>query len=129
VTILLDTQVWLWWTMASTHLKKRAHDVISDGSNRIVFSAASAWEIAIKYHLGKLQLPMPPSTYIASRLRRQGFEVLNVEVAHAAAVANLPDHNRDPFDRLLVAQAQLEGMTLMTADRALARYSVARMQI
>jgi PIN domain nuclease of toxin-antitoxin system len=122
--LLLDTHIWLWWTGGLTALPKQAHDLIADKKNHILFSAASAWEIAIKYRLGKLTLPMPPGAYVSSRLASQHFEVLSINATHAAEVASLPDHHRDPFDRLLVAQAQIEGATLLTADRALKPYAV-----
>ncbi len=88
------------------------------------FSAVSAWEISIKYALGKLPLPVPPSTYIAARLARRGFDVLSVSIAYGTAVAELPRHHRGPFDRLLVAQAAVEGMTLVSSDPALLPYNV-----
>jgi prevent-host-death family protein len=87
-------------------------------------SAASAWEIAIKVGLGKLKLPEPPARYVPARLAEQGMDALPIDHGHALRVAELPDHHADPFDRLLVAQAQLERMTLMTADPQLLAYEV-----
>jgi PIN domain nuclease of toxin-antitoxin system len=87
-------------------------------------SAASAWEIAIKYALGKVRLPFEPHAYVTSRLRATGTRALDVRVEHATRVAHLPPHHRDPFDRLLVAQAQIERLPIMTADPAFSRYDV-----
>jgi PIN domain nuclease of toxin-antitoxin system len=101
-----------------------ARKLLLDPGNELFLSAASSWEIAIKYALGKLPLPEPPSTYVPSRLQSSGVIGLAIEHAHALHVERLPPHHRDPFDRLLVAQAQLEELPIMTADRALASYSV-----
>lgn len=98
--------------------------LLLDPSNELFLSAASSWEIAIKYALGKLPLPEPPSTYVPSRMQSSGVIGLAIEHAHALHVESLPPHHRDPFDRLLVAQAQLEAIPIMTADRVLASYSV-----
>jgi PIN domain nuclease of toxin-antitoxin system len=90
----------------------------------VYLSAASSWEIAIKVGLGKLKLPQPPARYVPSRLAEQGMTALPVEHAHALRVADLPPLHPDPFDRLLVAQAQIERMTLMTADSLILAYDV-----
>jgi PIN domain nuclease of toxin-antitoxin system len=90
----------------------------------VVFSAASAWEIAIKYSIGKLRLPLAPHLYVASRLRLSGSRALDVRVEHATRVAELPVHHRDPFDRLLIAQAQVERLSIMTSDPVFSRYDV-----
>ncbi len=88
-------------------------------------SAASSWEIAIKYEIGRLRLPEEPDRYVPSRIRMIGAQTLAVEHSHALAVAALPALHRDPFDRLLVAQAQLEALTILTADDAVVQYPVA----
>lgn len=93
-------------------------------ANHLVLSAASTWEIAIKYRLGKLPLPEPPDVFILPRLTRDGIEPLPIGHHHACAVTRLPLHHTDPFDRLLVAVAQLEGLTLVSADRQLLAYDV-----
>ena len=85
-------------------------------------SAASAWEIAIKYAVGSLPLPEPPADYVPERMRLNQVKPLPITPAHALAVATLPPHHRDPFDRILVAQARIEGLTLVTADRTLELY-------
>ena len=98
---------------------------MSDARNHLLLSAASSWEIAIKYNLGKLPLPCPPDEFILPRLVRDGIIPLPVEHRHAVLVGSLPNHHRDPFDRLLIAQAQSEDLTIFTADDKLDKYEVA----
>jgi PIN domain nuclease of toxin-antitoxin system len=105
-------------------LKPEVLSLLESSSNDLVLSAASSWEISIKYALGKLPLPEPPSRYIPSRMASSGSSGLAVEHAHAIRVAELPPHHRDPFDRLLVAQAQIEKLVLLTADRQFESYDV-----
>jgi len=124
VRLLLDTQVWLWLQTTPRKLGPRALDVVSDPGNDLLLSAASSWEIAIKYALGKLDLPAPPSEYVPSRMQASGTDGLAITHAHALHVAGLPDHHRDPFDRLLVAQAQVESLPVLTADPQFGRYDV-----
>ncbi|MGA7382321.1 MAG: type II toxin-antitoxin system VapC family toxin [Terriglobales bacterium] len=121
---LLDTNVWLWSVFEPSRLSRKAHDVVADLSQEVFLSAASAWEIAIKSGSGKLRLPEPPATYVPRRMAEQGVRPLEVSHRHALAVSSLPPHHRDPFDRLLVAQANLEDMVLMSSDRIFDRYSV-----
>lgn len=121
--LLLDTQVWLWLQHAPERLGP-ALALAEDRANRLLFSAASSWEIAIKWRLGKLALPDPPEVYVPDRVATSGVVPLAVEHAHALAVASLPPHHGDPFDRLLVVQAVAENASLLTADRALALYAV-----
>jgi len=122
--VLLDTQVWLWMQTTPGKLGPRALDLVSDPETDLHLSAASSWEIAIKYSLGKLSLPVPPGEYVPSRMQTSGTEGLAVTHAHALQVASLPDHHRDPFDRLLVAQAQVESLPVLTADPQIGRYDV-----
>ncbi len=122
--ILLDTQCWLWLQTSPERISERVRDQLADQEHALFLSAASAWEIAIKYALGKLPLPRAPAQYVPSRMQRSGTASLPVSHEHALRVAALPPHHRDPFDRLLVAQAQLEGMWLLTADPQLAAYEV-----
>jgi len=124
VRILIDTQCWLWWFLSPERLSRAARDVIASARDPLYLSAASSWEIAIKMGLGKLKLPDRPAKYVPARLVEQGMNGLAVEHAHALRVAELPAHHADPFDRLLVAQAQLERMTLMTADPKIPVYDV-----
>src|SRR5215471_1187906 len=122
--ILLDTQCWLWMSLAPERFSGRGRRLVEDTSNTLYFSAASAWEIAIKHGLGKLRLPEPPATYVASRAAALGVVPLAIELAHALRVSVLPPFHRDPFDRLLVAQAQIDDLTLLTADPAIRQYAV-----
>jgi PIN domain nuclease of toxin-antitoxin system len=106
-------------------LRDESRAIIQEIRNSILFSAASAWEIAIKHRLGKLQLPEAPASYVPDRMRRSGTSPLPVDHAHTLRTAELPDHHRDPFDRLLVAQAQLLDLTIITADEQFSAYDVA----
>ena len=98
--------------------------LLDDPENELLFSAASSWEIAIKYALGRLPLPQQPSAYVPDRVTSSGAIPLSVEHAHALHVATLPPHHRDPFDRLLIAQAQILGLRILTADGAFEPYDV-----
>lgn len=122
---LVDTHVWLWMQSDPDRLHNESLAIIQEVSNSLLFSAASAWEIAIKHRLGKLRLPEAPALYVPDRMRRSGTSPLPVEPAHALRTAELPDHHRDPFDRLLVAQAQLLDLTIITADEQFSAYDVA----
>jgi PIN domain nuclease of toxin-antitoxin system len=124
VRLLLDTHAFLWWVTDDDRLSERAGEVIADGANDVYFSAASAWEIAIKAGLGRIRLPDEAWTFTPDQLERNAFQALPVHVAHAVAVITLPDVHRDPFDRMLVAQAITEGLTIVSADPELARYAV-----
>jgi PIN domain nuclease of toxin-antitoxin system len=121
--LLLDTHVFLWWDSALPELGEAARSAISDPSNNIFISAASVWEIAIKRRIGKLAFVGSPAANIGSN----GFLPLPISPAHAERAAELPMYHRDPFDRLLIAQAQLAGMTLVTADRRITAYPVAQL--
>lgn len=122
--ILLDTHIWLWLNGAVERLSSAARGILVDPGNELYLSVASSWEIGIKYSMGKLRLPEAPERYLPSRLTRNGARPLPIQQAHALRAASLPLLHRDPFDRMLVAQAQLEEMKLMSADPALAGYEV-----
>ena len=124
--LLLDTHVWLWMQAATARLRPETIELLADPDNEVLLSAASAWEIAIKYALGRLPLPVPPPEYVASRMERSGTTGLPVEHRHALHVATLPAHHRDPFDRLLISQAQLDRLTLVTVDAQMEPYDVER---
>ena len=121
---LVDTHCWLWLQASHEKFSPALLSLLGDPANDLLFSAASSWEIAIKYALGKLPLPEPPSTYVPSRMAASGTRGLAIEHAHVLHVAELPLHHRDPFDRLLIAQAHLEGLVFVTADRQLEPYDV-----
>ena len=114
--LLLDTHIMLWCLEDSPRLTARARDLVTDPSNDVLVSAASLWEVAIKHALGRLQLDLAT---LEPGLRKTGFEQLDITGSHALAVAHLPEHHRDPFDRLLAAQSIAEGLRLVTHDSAL----------
>jgi len=122
VRALLDTHVLLWWLVDDPRLTDRARRLISDPASDLYLSAASSWEISIKVALGRLRLSDPPRSLIPGVLREQSIQPLNITHAHALAVADLPPHHRDPFDRMLVAQAQLEKLVIVTRDPMFGRY-------
>jgi PIN domain nuclease of toxin-antitoxin system len=124
VRLLIDTHCWLWMQAEPDRFSSETRKALLDPGNELYLSAASSWEIAIKYALGKLPLPEAPTTYVPSRMQSSGVIGLAIEHAHALHVDSLPPHHRDPFDRLLVAQAQLEAMSILTADRVFALYPV-----
>lgn len=105
-------------------LSPESATILQDSGNELFLSAASSFEIAIKYALGKLLLPAHPRSTCLDQIARTGVAPLAIEHMHALAVAELPQHHRDPFDRLLIAQAQLERLTMVTVDRRLAAYDV-----
>jgi PIN domain nuclease of toxin-antitoxin system len=119
--ILLDTHTWLWWYTDDKRLGRAASALVKQ-TDEVWFSAASAWEIAIKRSIGKLVLRRELD--IANELERDGFTSLAISIAHAEEVRRLPSLHRDPFDRMLVAQARYEGLTILTADEHLSRYGV-----
>jgi PIN domain nuclease of toxin-antitoxin system len=121
---LLDTHVWLWMQTEPERFSEAMRSSLLDDANDLLFSAASSWEIAIKHALGKLPLPTSPSEYVRDRMRRSGTKPLAVKHAHALRVATLPPHHRDPFDRMLIVQAQYERLTLVTVDPVFSRYDV-----
>jgi PIN domain nuclease of toxin-antitoxin system len=122
--LLLDTQCWLWMTLSPDRFSPSARTIVEDTANTLYLSAASAWEIAIKHALGKLRLPDPPDVYVPDRMSRLNVQPLAVEHHHALRVATLPPHHRDPFDRLLVAQCELEDLPILSADPVLRAYDV-----
>jgi len=122
VRLLLDTQAFLWWVTDDGALSRRARRLIGDGKNEIFFSAASAWEIAIKARLGRVSLPEDLESYFLTQLEQNAFQVLPVQLQHALRVATLPDIHRDPFDRLLVAQALTEELAIVSKDRRISAY-------
>ena len=119
--LLLDTHALLWWLTDDPRLTDRAREAIADPASSVFVSAAVAWEIAIKQALGRLE---PPED-LSVRLARERFEELAITIVHALRAGELPPHHGDPFDRVLVAQAELEGLTLVTRDPRIAQYGVA----
>jgi len=124
VRILLDTQCWLWLISAPERFSDEARTLVERVENDLYFSAASAWEIAIKHGIGKLELPGPPADVVPDLMSRTAVLPLPIHHAHALRVEELPLHHRDPFDRLLVAQAQLETLPVLTSDPQFDVYDV-----
>jgi PIN domain nuclease of toxin-antitoxin system len=124
VRFLVDTHCWLWLQASPERLAPEVVSLLEDPANDLFLSAASSWEIAIKYALRKLPLPEPPSRYVPRRMTSSGSRGLPIEHTHSLRVAELPMHHRDPFDRLLVAQAQIEKLVLVTVDRQFEKYDV-----
>lgn len=123
--LLLDPQCWLWWFAQPERLSEDAVASIADEANELWFSVASIWEMGIKVALGKLPLPEPIDRYLSTRMVPLGTRSLEINASHALRAAALPLHHREPFDRMLIAQAQVENMTLVTADSTFSQYDVA----
>lgn len=121
---LLDTQSWLWLNAEPKRISAARREQLQRPDTKRFLSAASAWEIAIKFALGKLPLPEPPATYVPKRLRDTRTTVIAITERHALRVADLPPHHRDPFDRLIIAQAQIERLRIVTADPRFEPYDV-----
>ncbi|HEV7700086.1 MAG TPA: type II toxin-antitoxin system VapC family toxin [Pyrinomonadaceae bacterium] len=124
MSILLDTNVFLWGVGIGGRLSESATEILDDPDTPIFFSAACAWEIAIKWSQGRLDLPEHPAEVVRNAVTTGGLTQLAITMRDAAAVAKLPFHHKDPFDRLLVAQARNNGLRLMTADPVLEKYDV-----
>jgi PIN domain nuclease of toxin-antitoxin system len=118
VKLLLDTHLLLWWLSNSRHLPAQARQLIGDPNNTIFVSAVSLWEVWLKSSIGKLRVP----SGFAKKLAAEPFEDLPLRAEHTPAVAMLEWHHRDPFDRMLIAQARSENLLLLTADSALGAY-------
>lgn len=122
--LLLDTCAFLWWSQASARVPGQVRKLVADPANDVYVSAASAWEIAVKHGLGKLELPAPPDIFVPTRREWYDFRSLPVDEASALQLRRLPRLHADPFDRLLICQAIEHGMTLVTPDRLISRYPV-----
>lgn len=121
---LLDTHSFLWWITDSQHLSQTAQNIISDSNNELFWSAASSWEVAIKYNLGRLRLPEAPELFIPTELVKNRIESLHIVDEHSFRAGQLPIHHRDPFDRMLIAQAQIEEMKIISNDHQISLYDV-----
>jgi PIN domain nuclease of toxin-antitoxin system len=122
--LLLDTQVFLWFLSDEARIPEDARTAIESASNAVLVSAVSVWEIAIKASIGRLQISHADVVKLPRLIEATGFDDLPVDARHASAVVALPMHHRDPFDRLLVAQARVEDLTLVTTDPAIRAYDV-----
>jgi PIN domain nuclease of toxin-antitoxin system len=118
--LLLDTSIFLWWLDDDRRLGPTARAVIADPGNEVFVSSVTAWEISVKRASGKLEAAFD----VAAAINDGSFIPLPIDVAHAVAAGELPKHHKDPFDRMLIVQAQLEGLTLVTEDEEIGRYDV-----
>jgi len=121
---LLDTHILLWWITASQLLSQTARDIISEGNSELYWSTASSWEVAIKYKIGRLPLPEVPELFIPTELTKNRIDSLPIANDHSFRAGQLPIHHRDPFDRMLIAQAQIENMEIISSDRQISLYEV-----
>jgi PIN domain nuclease of toxin-antitoxin system len=124
VTLLLDTHVLLWALADDPRLSRKARTLLLDDAHTLLWSAASTWELAIKASLKRIHFNSPLAEYLPQKLESEGIGSLPITTHHAAAVESLPRHHHDPFDRLLVAQAVVEGVVLLSADKIMRRYDV-----
>jgi PIN domain nuclease of toxin-antitoxin system len=122
---LLDSGVWLWSISSEEKISAKGRQILENGREELYLSAATSWELGIKMRLGKLRLLSPPAQCIPLFMAKQGLLPLPVTHLHATTVYDLPAHHRDPFDRLIIAQAIAEGMTVLTSDRIFGKYPVA----
>jgi PIN domain nuclease of toxin-antitoxin system len=123
--ILIDTNIFLWGYAGLGNLSDDVRHLLDDSiSNEIYLSHASAWEISIKYGIGKLRLPDVPERFISDRVKRAGFMHLPITLEHVTQVHTLPPVHKDPFDRLLISQARVEGLTILTGDPHFAKYKI-----
>ncbi|MBA3993971.1 MAG: PIN domain nuclease [Cyanobacteria bacterium DS2.3.42] len=121
---ILDTHVFLWWIANDKRLSKASRQVIERAGTEIFFSAASAWEIAVKCKLGKLELPTSPETFVSSQLAKNNFSSLPITISHALRVYTLEGSHRDPFDLMLIAQSAVERMPIITADPQFEQFAI-----
>ncbi|CAN5140281.1 type II toxin-antitoxin system VapC family toxin [soil metagenome] len=122
--LLLDTHIFLWWDRRPEKLPSRWLAALRDPTNTLLLSVASVWEMQIKSHAGKLELGLPLAELMESQRLANGIEVLPIQLAHVLALDELPPHHRDPFDRLVIAQANAEDLTLVRVDPVFANYPV-----
>jgi PIN domain nuclease of toxin-antitoxin system len=122
--VLADTHVILWWLANDARLSPRARELLAEGGNEVLWSASSSFEVAVKIAAGKLDLGVPMARFLALLYGEQGLTALAIRDEHCAELAGLPLLHRDPFDRMLVAQARVEGVPVLTADPWIAAYKV-----
>ena len=122
--LLLDTHTFLWWITDDPQLSTQAREFMADGHNTLYWSAASSWEVSIKYALGRMPLPEAPEQFLPAEIEKNRIESLPIIDVHAFLAGQLPHHHGDPFDRMLVAQAQVESLALISNDQQLNHYDV-----
>lgn len=122
--ILLDNHCWLWWLFEPEKLSNVVIDIISSSESQLYLSVASIWEIGIKFKLGKLNLPLSPEVLIPQQMEIDNIFPLFISVDHAITASTLPLYHKDPFDRMLIGQSQLESMSIITNDSIFSSYDV-----
>lgn len=122
--VLLDTHAWLWMMLEPQRIGPLTRALVTDPGHTFYLSVASTWELAIKHAAGRITLPEPPLAYVRTRTRADGITLLAMSLEHVCRAAALPRHHADPFDRVLVAQAEIESLVLLTHDLQIARYDV-----
>lgn len=125
--ILIDTHTFLWFVTEDSKLSDRAFQTIEDEANDVILSISSLWEIAIKFSIGKLKLKLPFQEFIDEQIQVNEFQLLTIQTTHLNIVAGLPLHHRDPFDRILIAQAITENMPVISADTVFDAYGITRL--
>ncbi len=121
---LLDTHAFIWLDVASAKLSPKVRSLIANQENILFLSLVSVWEIQIKHQLGKLQLRLPLEEIIEEQQQANQIEILPITLSHILELGNLPDHHRDPFDRLLIAQSKVENIPLISRDSEIAKYPI-----
>jgi len=127
MSYLLDTSSFLWYVSDFHRLSAIATDRLTDPVSTIHLSLVSIWEVAIKFNMGKLDLPLPFDEFIDSTVHSYSLRVLHIRIPHLRRLARMPLHHRDPFDRLLIAQSQVENLPIITSDAAFDQYEVQRL--
>ena len=125
--LLLDTHTLIWWTLTPERLSQLVLSLLGDRNNDLILSVVSVWEMQIKLQLGKLKLNMPLPNLIDSQQQTNGLQILPIELVHVLALKTLPNHHRDPFDRLLIAQATVEQLPILSVDSAFDGYPIQRL--
>ncbi len=127
MNVLLDTHVLIWWSISPGNLSETVYQLLDDQSNSLFFSLASIWEMQIKLQIGKLTLNLPLPELIESQCQTNGLQLLSIETSHIYALNNLPPHHKDPFDRILIAQAIVEAIPIVSIDRIFDNYPIQRL--
>jgi PIN domain nuclease of toxin-antitoxin system len=122
--LILDTHTFIWWANEPEKLSEKALTACQDNSNTLILSVVSVWEMQIKMQLGKLKIRRPIEKLIKTQQQANGLQVLPIELAHVLSLSGLPSHHKDPFDRLLITQANVEGAILVSVDLVFSSYSV-----
>jgi PIN domain nuclease of toxin-antitoxin system len=124
VTCLLDTCTFLWWSLSPDQLTEKVLEIIGNQRNDIYISSATCWEIVIKYNINRLEIPTAPDNFILEEVRENSFSMLSINPSHIFELQNLPNIHNDPFDRILVAQAKNDRLSLLTNDNHIGKYNV-----